>query len=81
MAEVIEILLVEDNEGDIVLTLEAFRQAGLKTNISVVRDGEVALEFLNKQGEYKNSPTPDIVLLDINLPTGWQGSIEVYQEK
>ncbi|MBC7829022.1 MAG: response regulator [Chitinophagaceae bacterium] len=64
----IHILLVEDNEGDIVLTLEALKEAKLKNKISVVRDGEEALEFLYRQGPYTNEDAPQLVLLDINLP-------------
>lgn len=64
----IHILLVEDNEGDIVLTLEALKEAKLKNKISVVRDGEEALQFLYREGKYVNEALPQLVLLDINLP-------------
>lgn len=64
----LEILLVEDNEGDIRLTIEAFKEAKIRNNIRVVRDGEEALAYLHKQGVYENAPAPDIILLDINLP-------------
>jgi chemotaxis family two-component system response regulator Rcp1 len=64
----IHILLVEDNEGDIVLTLEALNDAKLRNQISVVRDGEQALEFLSKRGVFVDAKTPQLVLLDINLP-------------
>lgn len=64
----IHILLVEDNEGDVVLTLEALKEAKLKNKISVVRDGEQALEFLFREGKYANEEPPQLVLLDINLP-------------
>ena len=64
----IQILLVEDNEGDIILTTEAFKDMKLENTISVVKDGEEALRFLKKQGEYAEAPTPQLVLLDINLP-------------
>ena len=67
MSEV-NILLVEDNEGDIILTTEAFKDMKLENRISVVKDGEEALRFLKKQGEYEKAPTPQLVLLDINLP-------------
>ena len=67
MSEV-NILLVEDNEGDIILTTEAFKDMKLENTISVVKDGEEALRFLKKQGEYAEAPTPQLVLLDINLP-------------
>ena len=64
----IHILLVEDNEGDVVLTLEALKEAKLKNKISVVRDGEQALAFLYKEGIYAHEDIPQLVLLDINLP-------------
>lgn len=64
----LEILLVEDNEGDIRLTIEAFKEAQIRNQIKVVRDGEEALGYLRKQGHYSAVSSPDIVLLDINLP-------------
>jgi len=64
----VEILLVEDNEGDVFLTREAFRISKIANTIHVAEDGEAAMEFLRKEGKYSNSPTPDLVLLDINLP-------------
>ena len=64
----IHILLVEDNEGDILLTKEAFEDAKLLTRLSVVRDGKEAVEFLNKHGAFKEVETPDLLLLDVNLP-------------
>ena len=64
----LEILLVEDNEGDIRLTIEAFKEAKIKNHVKVVRDGEEALDYLRKQGNYTDVPLPDIILLDINLP-------------
>jgi CheY-like chemotaxis protein len=67
MAE-IQILLVEDNEGDILLTLEAFKEMTVKSNIAVVKDGEEAIEFLKKQGKYTDSSMPNLILLDINMP-------------
>lgn len=68
MLEEVRILLVEDNEGDIVLTLEALKEAKINNSVDVVTDGEAALQFLKKEGIYKDAPTPDIVFLDINLP-------------
>lgn len=64
----IEILLVEDNEGDIFLTTEALKESEIPTNITVVKDGEEALNFLKKQNNYFQANSPDLVLLDINLP-------------
>lgn len=63
-----EVLLVEDNPGDIRLTEEAFKEASLECNLHVVEDGVEALAFLNKKGKYKNVPRPDFILLDLNLP-------------
>jgi CheY-like chemotaxis protein len=62
------VLLVEDNEGDIVLTLEAFEESKIKTEISVVRNGREALDFLFQRNEFKDAKKPDLVLLDINIP-------------
>lgn len=64
----VHILLVEDNEGDIVLTLDAFEESRIKTNISVVKNGGDALDFLFKKGSFTNMQRPDLILLDINIP-------------
>ena len=64
----IHILLVEDNEGDILLTIEALKEEKNTFTISVVRDGWEAIQFLNKKGKYINEFMPDVILLDINLP-------------
>ena len=67
----IDILLVDDNEDDIEITLRAFQKAKIKNNIFVVQDGQEALDFIYHQGEYqdqKKYPRPDIILLDINMP-------------
>lgn len=64
----IEILLVEDNEGDARLTLEAFKEGRLLNNLTVVGDGVEALAYLRQEGKYANCPRPDLVLLDLNLP-------------
>lgn len=68
MSKEIKILFVEDNEGDIVLTLEALKEAKIHNHVTVMRDGEQAIQYLKKEGEYKNAETPDLILLDINLP-------------
>lgn len=73
----IHILLVEDNEGDVILTTEAFENAKVITDISVVRDGKSAMDFLNKEGDYFNVSQPDLMLLDLNLPK--RNGIEVLQ--
>jgi len=64
----VHILLVEDNEGDIILTTEAFKDMQLENKISIVRDGEEALCFLRKQDDYADVSTPQLILMDINLP-------------
>jgi CheY-like chemotaxis protein len=64
----IEILLVEDNPGDVRLTLEAFKGAKVLNNFTVMNDGAEALSYLRKQGPYANSIAPDLILLDLNLP-------------
>ncbi|MDX1993693.1 MAG: response regulator [bacterium] len=66
--EPIEILLVEDNPGDVRLTREALRDSKLHNNLSVVEDGAEALAFLRREGSYSGAPRPDIILLDLNLP-------------
>lgn len=64
----IQVLLVEDNPGDVRLTREAFKDAKVHLEIHVVNDGVEALDFLNQRGEYADSPRPDLILLDLNLP-------------
>jgi len=64
----IEVLLVEDNPGDVRLTLEAMRESKVIVNLSVAPDGEEALAFLRKQGPYQGAPRPDLILMDLNLP-------------
>jgi chemotaxis family two-component system response regulator Rcp1 len=68
MKKEVQILLVEDNEGDIVLTLEALKEAKVFNNVQVVKDGEAALQYIRNEDIYKNVETPDLILLDINLP-------------
>lgn len=63
-----EILLIEDSLPDVRLTERALRNGTLAKQVSVVRDGEQALAFLRRQGEYANAPRPDIILLDLGLP-------------
>ncbi len=64
----IEILLVEDNPGDVRLTEEAFKEVKLGNHLNVVGDGVEALAFLRQKGKYGNVPHPDLILLDLNLP-------------
>ena len=64
----VQMLLVEDNPGDIRLTQEAAKESAIPTNLSVVVDGEEAMAFLRREGKYAEAPRPDFVLLDLNLP-------------
>ncbi|MDQ3049022.1 MAG: response regulator [Bacteroidota bacterium] len=64
----IHVLLVEDNEGDILLISEALQDSKMPIAISVVKDGKAALDFLEKTGGYKKVKMPDLVFLDVNLP-------------
>lgn len=66
--KIVHILLVEDNEGDIILTLDAFEESKIKTKISTVKNGKDALDFLFKRNKYADALRPDLILLDINLP-------------
>jgi len=64
----IEILLIEDNPGDVRLTEEALKEGKVINRLSVVPDGVEAIEYLRKRGDYASAATPDLVLLDLNLP-------------
>jgi CheY-like chemotaxis protein len=64
----IDILLVEDDPGDVLLVQEAFEDHKVVNRLHVVGDGEQALAFLRQEGEYADAPVPDLVLLDLNLP-------------
>lgn len=68
MIKPVHILLIEDNEGDIFLTLEAFEESKIRTNISIARNGKEALDFLHNKGEFVHSERPDLIILDINIP-------------
>ncbi len=68
MQKPIDVLLVEDDPGDVLMTREAFEHNKVRNRLSVVADGVSALEFLRKEGEHADAPTPDLVLLDLNLP-------------
>jgi two-component system, chemotaxis family, response regulator Rcp1 len=74
----IEILLVEDNPGDVRLTREALGEAKVRNNVSVAPDGVAALAFLRNEGAYATAPRPDLILLDLNLPK--KGGREVLEE-
>jgi two-component system, chemotaxis family, response regulator Rcp1 len=64
----VRILLVEDNPGDVRLTREAFKDAKVQLELSVVSDGVEAMDFLRRRGKYAESLRPDLILLDLNLP-------------
>jgi chemotaxis family two-component system response regulator Rcp1 len=64
----IEVLLVEDNPGDIRLTQEAFKEGKVRNNLHIATDGVEAMDFLKKVGDKSESPRPDLILLDLNLP-------------
>ena len=74
----IEILLVEDSPGDVLLTREALRDAKIRLNLQVAVDGEEAMALLRHEGKYVAAPGPDLVLLDLNLPK--KDGREVLQE-
>ncbi len=64
----IEILLVEDNPGDVRLTQEALKENKIRNNLHVAKDGVEAMQFLRRMKGYENTPRPDLILLDLNLP-------------
>lgn len=66
--QIINILLVEDNPGDIRLTKEVLKEGKIRNTLSVVMDGEEAMLYLRKEAQYEKAVTPDLVLLDLNLP-------------
>lgn len=67
-ARPVDILMVEDNPGDVELSLDALKEGKLLNEVHVARDGEQALDFLYKRGAFTAAPTPDIILLDLNMP-------------
>ena len=74
----IEILMVEDNPGDVRLTQEALREGKVHNNLHVVEDGEAALDFLHRRGAHANAVRPDLILLDLKLPR--KSGLEVLAE-
>jgi len=81
-ARPMEILLVEDNPGDVRLTREALKDGEVASRLSVAPDGVEALRFLRREGPYAGTPRPDVVLLDLNLPRkdGWEVLEEVRRD-
>ena len=67
-ARPVDVLLVEDDPGDELMTREAFEDNKIGNALHVVRDGAEALDFLYRRGEYEGAPRPDLILLDLNLP-------------
>jgi CheY-like chemotaxis protein len=78
IAKPVEILLVEDNPGDILLTVEALKEGKVYNNLSVAKDGVEAMAFLYRKGRHADAPRPDLILLDLNLPK--KGGREVLAE-
>jgi CheY-like chemotaxis protein len=67
-ARVVNVLLVEDDPGDVLMTREAFEHHKIRNQLHVVNDGEQAMQFLRQLGEYADAPRPGLILLDLNLP-------------
>jgi two-component system, chemotaxis family, response regulator Rcp1 len=78
LSRAVEILLVEDNPGDVRLTREALKEGKVRNNLHVVEDGVKAVAFLRREAPYENAVRPDLVLLDLNLPK--KGGREVLEE-
>ena len=68
MKQEVKILLIEDSDGDILLITQALKKAQVTNGVTVIKDGDKALQFLRKEGDYPDVETPDLILLDINLP-------------
>jgi CheY-like chemotaxis protein len=64
----LDVLLVEDDDGDVLMTREAFEHHKIRNKLHVVQDGEEALQFLHREGPYADAPRPGLILLDLNLP-------------
>ncbi len=64
----VEILLIEDNPGDVRLTVEALKEGKILNNLNVVYDGVEAMEYLKREREFKDKPRPELIILDLNLP-------------
>jgi CheY-like chemotaxis protein len=77
-AELVDVLLIEDDPGDVLMTREAFEHYQVRGTLHVVGDGDQALSFLRKIGDYSHVPTPGLILLDLNLPR--RNGLEVLAE-
>lgn len=79
----IDILLVEDNPGDVRLTQEVLKDSKVRNNLIIVNNGEEALAVLRKQGDYHDAPRPDLILLDLNLPkkNGHEVLVQIKQDQ
>jgi len=77
-SKVIDVLMVEDDEGDVFMTREAFEYYKIRNKLHVVSDGEQALQFLRRTGPYADAPRPGLILLDVNLPR--RSGLEVLAE-
>ena len=82
-SRVAEILLVEDNEDDVYLIREAFDEASLRVSLHHVDNGEKCMRFLRRQGDYANAPSPDLILLDMNMPVmdGYEVMTEIVKDE
>ena len=81
--DAIKVLMMEDDPGDIKLTRESFKQSKLFVYLSTVSDGKEGMEYLRKQGKYADAETPDLILLDLNMPRmdGRQALHEIKNDK
>jgi CheY-like chemotaxis protein len=66
--QIVDVLLVEDDEGDVLMTREAFEHYKIRNTLHVVTDGEQALQFVHRTGDYEDAPRPGLIMLDLNLP-------------